>query len=49
MYWTDLRVIDPECAVAELNFRPTSLRKMMRDNALRVFNIKAKCGSSYRQ
>jgi predicted TIM-barrel fold metal-dependent hydrolase len=44
MFGTDWWVIDPERAVdeiAELNFRPISLRKIMRDNALRVFNIKA--------
>ena len=43
MFGTDWWVIDPERAVdevAELNFRPASLRKIMRDNALRVFNIK---------
>src|SRR5436189_1145916 len=43
MFGTDWWVIDPERAVdevAELNFRPNSLRKIMRDNALRVFNIK---------
>jgi predicted TIM-barrel fold metal-dependent hydrolase len=35
-------VIDPERAVEEIaehHFRPTSLRKIMRDNALRVFNL----------
>jgi predicted TIM-barrel fold metal-dependent hydrolase len=25
--------------VAELNFRPNSLRKIMRDNAMRVFSL----------
>ncbi len=43
MFGTDWWVIDPERAVseiAELDFRPASLRKIMRDNALRVFNIK---------
>jgi predicted TIM-barrel fold metal-dependent hydrolase len=42
MFGTDWWVIDPERAVneiAELDFRPASLRKIMRDNALRVFNI----------
>ena len=42
MFGTDWWVIDPERAVdeiAELHFRPTSLRKIMRDNALRVFNL----------
>jgi predicted TIM-barrel fold metal-dependent hydrolase len=43
MFGTDWWVIDPERAVEEvhdLNFRPDSLRKIMRDNAIRVFNIK---------
>ena len=43
MFGTDWWVIDPERAVEEvhdLNFREASLRKIMRDNALRVFNIK---------
>jgi predicted TIM-barrel fold metal-dependent hydrolase len=43
MFGTDWWVIDPERAVDEvhdLNFREASLRKIMRDNALRVFNIK---------
>ena len=43
MFGTDWWVIDPERAVEEvhdLNFREGSLRKIMRDNALRVFNIK---------
>ena len=43
MFGTDWWVIDPERAVDEvhdLNFREESLRKIMRDNALRVFNIK---------
>jgi predicted TIM-barrel fold metal-dependent hydrolase len=42
MFGTDWWVIDPERAVdeiAELNFRPNSLRKIMRDNAMRVFNL----------
>ncbi len=42
MFGTDWWVIDPERAVdeiAELHFRPASLRKIMRDNALRVFNL----------
>ena len=42
MFGTDWWVIDPERAVdevAELHFRPISLRKIMRDNALRVFNL----------
>jgi predicted TIM-barrel fold metal-dependent hydrolase len=42
MFGTDWWVIDPERAVdeiAELKFRPPSLRKIMRDNALRVFNL----------
>jgi uncharacterized protein len=44
MFGTDWWVIDPERAVAEiaeLNFRPGPLRKIMRDNALRVFNLAA--------
>ena len=44
MFGTDWWVIDPERAVeeiADLNFRPAPLQKIMRDNALRVFNIKA--------
>jgi len=43
MFGTDWWVIDPERAVtevADLNFREASLRKIMRDNALRVFNLK---------
>jgi predicted TIM-barrel fold metal-dependent hydrolase len=43
MFGTDWWVIDPERAVEEvhdLNFREGPLRKIMRDNALRVFNIK---------
>jgi predicted TIM-barrel fold metal-dependent hydrolase len=43
MFGTDWWVIDPERAVEEvrdLSFREASLRKIMRDNALRVFNIK---------
>jgi predicted TIM-barrel fold metal-dependent hydrolase len=42
MFGTDWWVIDPERAVEEIaehHFRPTSLRKIMRDNALRVFNL----------
>ena len=42
MFGTDWWVIDPERAVdeiAELHFRPIALRKIMRDNALRVFNL----------
>lgn len=42
LFGTDWWVIDPERAVddvAELNFRSTSLRKIMRDNALHVFKI----------
>src|SRR3954462_14303860 len=42
MFGTDWWVIDPERAVdevAELNFRPNSLRKIMRDNAMRVFSL----------
>jgi len=43
MFGTDWWVIDPERAVEEvhdLNFREEPLRKIMRANALRVFNIK---------
>jgi predicted TIM-barrel fold metal-dependent hydrolase len=43
MFGTDWWVIDPERAVAEvhdLSFREGPLRKIMRDNALRVFNLK---------
>lgn len=42
MFGTDWWVIDPERAVKEvdeLGFRPDSKRKIMRDNALRVFNL----------
>jgi predicted TIM-barrel fold metal-dependent hydrolase len=42
MFGTDWWVIDPERAVneiAELDFRRASLRKIMRDNALRVFKV----------
>jgi uncharacterized protein len=42
MFGTDWWVIDPERAVAEiaeLEFRPAPLRKIMRDNAMRVFNL----------
>ena len=44
MFGTDWWVIDPERAVEEvhdLKFRDGSLRKIMRDNALRVFNLEA--------
>jgi predicted TIM-barrel fold metal-dependent hydrolase len=36
-------VIDPERAMSEvldLNFRPEPLRKIVRDNAMRIFNLK---------
>jgi predicted TIM-barrel fold metal-dependent hydrolase len=42
MFGTDWWVIDPERAVREideLGFRPGSKRKIMRDNAMRVFNL----------
>ncbi|WEJ58791.1 amidohydrolase family protein [Devosia sp. FJ2-5-3] len=42
LFGTDWWVIDPERAVKEvdeLNFRPHSKRKVMRDNALKVFNL----------
>ncbi len=44
LFGTDWWVIDPERAMDEihdLNFRPEPLRKILRDNALRVFNIKS--------
>jgi predicted TIM-barrel fold metal-dependent hydrolase len=42
MFGTDWWVIDPERAVQEvdeLDFRPASRRKIMRDNAMKVFNL----------
>lgn len=42
MFGTDWWVIDPERAVQEvdeLDFRPGSRRKIMRDNAMKVFNL----------
>ena len=42
LFGTDWWVIDPERAmreVAELKFRPASQRKILRDNALRIFGI----------
>ena len=42
MFGTDWPVIDPEVAVkqvAELGFRPESHRRIMRENALRVFRL----------
>ena len=43
LFGTDWAVIDPERAMPEimdLNFRPEPLRKILRDNALRIFNLK---------
>jgi predicted TIM-barrel fold metal-dependent hydrolase len=43
MFGTDWTVVDPVRAVEDvktLNFRPGSLQKIMRDNAMRVFNLK---------
>ena len=43
LFGTDFAVIDPERAMGEmmnLNFRPEPLRKVLRDNALRIFNLK---------
>lgn len=43
LFGTDWPVIDPERAVreiADLNLRPASHQKVMRDNALRLFNLK---------
>jgi predicted TIM-barrel fold metal-dependent hydrolase len=42
MFGTDWPVIDPETAVSqvgELGFRPESYRRIMRDNALRLFRL----------
>jgi len=42
LFGTDWPVIDPERAVAELemhNFRPEALRKILRDNAIRIFKL----------
>ena len=42
LFGTDWPVIDPERAVAEiaaLDLRPESRRALMRDNALRVFDL----------
>ena len=42
LFGTDWPVIDPERAVAELemhNFRPDALRKILRDNAVRIFKL----------
>jgi predicted TIM-barrel fold metal-dependent hydrolase len=43
MFGTDWTVVDPVRAVEDvktLNFRPGPLQKIMRDNAMRVFNLK---------
>jgi predicted TIM-barrel fold metal-dependent hydrolase len=43
LFGTDWSVIDPERAMSEvldLNFRPEPLRKIVRDNAMRIFNLK---------
>lgn len=43
LFGTDYWVIDPERAMAEvheLNFRDSSKRKILRDNAMRIFNLK---------
>jgi predicted TIM-barrel fold metal-dependent hydrolase len=43
LFGTDWWVIDPERAMEEvhdLNFRPESKRKILRDNAMRIFNLK---------
>ena len=42
MFGTDWPVIDPERAVAEVNeleLRPESRQRLLRDNALRVFGL----------
>jgi predicted TIM-barrel fold metal-dependent hydrolase len=42
LFGTDWKVIDPERAVLDienLNFREQSLRKIMRDNALKLFKL----------
>ena len=42
LFGTDWPVIDPERAVAEMeahNFKPESLRKIMRENAIKVFKL----------
>ena len=44
MFGTDWPVIDPERAVAEVNeleLRPESRQRLLRDNALRVFRLPA--------
>ena len=44
MFGTDFPVIDPERAIKEiedLNLRPDSKRKLLRDNAVRVFKLNA--------
>jgi predicted TIM-barrel fold metal-dependent hydrolase len=51
MFGTDWPVLDPERAVAEaeaLEFRPKSLRKIMRDNAVRVFKLDRRAGRGKR-
>ena len=43
LFGTDFAVIDPERAMSDmmnLDFRPEPLRKVLRDNALRIFNLK---------
>ncbi|MGF9762037.1 amidohydrolase family protein [Microvirga sp. 0TCS3.31] len=43
LFGTDWWVIDPERAIEEvhdLGFRPESKRKILRDNAMRIFNLK---------
>jgi predicted TIM-barrel fold metal-dependent hydrolase len=44
LFGTDWWVVDPERAMDDihgLNFRSEPLQKILRDNALRVFNIKS--------
>ena len=42
LFGTDWAVIDPERAmddIAGLGFRPEPLRKILRNNAIRIFNL----------
>ena len=49
LFGTDWWVIDPERAMtefAELGFRPEAARKVLRDNAHRIFNLETKTGKA---
>ena len=49
LFGTDWWVIDPERAMkefAELEFRPDAARKILRENARRIFNLESKTGKA---